>query len=286
MTGEKQARNLGPIGVFDSGYGGLTILRELAKALPGHDFAYLGDNARSPYGSRSFETIRRYTLQAVTRLFALGCPLVVLACNTASARALRTLQQRDLPEIAPDRRVLGILRPTTEEAGRLSRTGHVGILGTEGTVRSESYPIEIGEFFPEVRVSQQACPLWVPFVENGETSGEAVEWFVRRDVGRLMAQDPEIDTVILACTHYPLLKDLIEKALPEGVKAVSQGELVAEKLVDYLERHPEIDKRVSKNGSLRFYTTEQPEFFDKRGGIFFGAPVRSEHIEIEGAPNP
>ena len=285
MRSEKQARNLGPIGVFDSGYGGLTILRELAKALPGHDFAYLGDNARSPYGSRSFETIRRYTLQAVTRLFALGCPLVVLACNTASARALRTLQQRDLPKIAPDRRVLGILRPTTEEAGRLSRTGHVGILGTEGTVRSESYPIEIGEFFPEVRVSQQACPLWVPFVENGETSGEAVEWFVRRDVGRLMAQDPEIDAVILACTHYPLLMDLIEKALPEGVKAVSQGELVAKKLVDYLKRHPEIDERLSKTGSRRFYTTEQPEFFDKRGGIFFGQPVHSEHVEIEGAPN-
>ncbi len=285
MRSEKQARNLGPIGVFDSGYGGLTILRELAKALPGHDFAYLGDNARSPYGSRSFETIRRYTLQAVTRLFALGCPLVVLACNTASARALRTLQQRDLPEIAPDRRVLGILRPTTEEAGRLSRTGHVGILGTEGTVRSESYPIEIGEFFPEVRVSQQACPLWVPFVENGETSGEAVEWFVRRDVGRLMAQDPEIDAVILACTHYPLLMDLIEKALPEGVKAVSQGKLVAKKLVDYLKRHPEIDERLSKTGSRRFYTTEQPEFFDKRGGIFFGQPVHSEHVEIEGAPN-
>ena len=285
MRSEKQARNLGPIGVFDSGYGGLTILRELAKALPGHDFAYLGDNARSPYGSRSFETIRRYTLQAVTRLFALGCPLVILACNTASARALRTLQQRDLPKIAPDRRVLGILRPTTEEAGRLSRTGHVGILGTEGTVRSESYPIEIGEFFPEVRVSQQACPLWVPFVENGETSGEAVEWFVRRDVERLMAQDPEIDAVILACTHYPLLMDLIEKALPEGVKAVSQGELVAEKLVDYLKRHPEIDERLSKTGSRRFYTTEQPEFFDKRGGIFFGQPVHSEHVEIEGAPN-
>ncbi len=271
----------GPVGVFDSGYGGLTILRELRRALPDRDFVYLGDNARSPYGPRSFETVRRYSRQAVEWLFGRGCPLVVLACNTASARALRTIQQRDLPGLAPDRRVLGILRPTSEEAGNLTKNGHLGILGTEGTVRSGSYPVEIARFFPDVKVSQQACPLWVPFVENGETSGEAVEWFVRRDIGRLMAQDPEIDAVVLGCTHYPLLLPLIEKCLPEGVRAVPQGELVAAKLVDYLKRHPEMDERVSSGGEIAFFTTEQPDFFDRRAAFFFGEPLSSAHVELE-----
>lgn len=271
---------MGPIGVFDSGYGGLTILRELVKALPQTDFVYLGDNARSPYGSRSFDTIHHYTRQAVEKLFALGAPLVIVACNTASARALRNIQQQDLPQIAPDRRVLGVLRPTTEEAGNFTRSGHIGILGTEGTVRSGSYSIEIAHLFPQLKVFQQACPLWAPMVENGEIEGAGVEWFIRRDLERLFAQERKIDSLLLACTHYPLLLPLIERSLPSTVRIVQQGPLVAQKLVDYLSRHPEMVERIAQNGKRSFLTTEVAELFEKRATRFFGEPIKAVRISL------
>ena len=257
------------IGVFDSGFGGLTILHELRKALPEYDFTYLGDNARAPYGSRTFETIYRYTLEAVKALFNRGCPLVILACNTASARALRTIQQHDLPKIAPSNRVLGIIRPTAEEAGSFSKTGHLGVLGTAGTVISGSYPLEIGHFFPQLKVTQQACPLWATLVENGEIESEGARFFVKRDIERLLLKDPEIDAILLACTHYPLLLPVIQSVVPQGVRVVSQGEIVAQKTKDYLKRHPEIEKRLTRQGKVEFLTTDTPEFFS-RGAIFFG----------------
>jgi glutamate racemase len=266
------------IGVFDSGFGGLTILRELRRKLPQYDFMYLGDNARAPYGSRTFETIYRYTLESVKALFDKGCPLVILACNTASARALRTIQQNDLPEIAPENRVLGIIRPTAEEMGKFSKTGHIGILGTAGTVASGSYPIEIAHFFPRLRVTQLACPIWVPIVENGEAASEGARFFVKRDVDRLLAQDPEIDTVLLACTHYPLLLNLIREALPAGVHAVPQGEIVAAKTADYLARHPEMDSRLEKHGEMRYFTTDTPEFFEKGAGLFGETQISAETL--------
>ena len=236
------------IGVFDSGFGGLTILRNLQKVLPEYDYLYLGDNARAPYGSRSFETIFRYTLQAVRELFSRGCPLVILACNTASAKALRSIQQDVLPYEFPDKRVLGIVRPTAEEIGKFSKSGHIGIFGTAGTVSSGSYLIEINHFYPELKVTQHACPMWVPLVEYGERESEGARFFVKKDVDALLAQDPDIDTVLLACTHYPLLEGAIRAALPENVKLVFQGDIVSEKTVDYLKRHPEMDARLTKNG--------------------------------------
>ncbi len=257
------------IGVFDSGFGGLTIFHELRKALPEYDFTYLGDNARAPYGSRTFETIYRYTLEAVKALFDRGCPLVILACNTASARALRSIQQNDLPKIAPNNRVLGIIRPTAEVAGTFSKTGHLGILGTAGTVVSGSYPIEIGHFFPQLKVTQQACPLWATLVENGEIESEGTRFFVKRDIDTLLSKDPEIDAILLACTHYPLLLPVIQQIVPSGVKVVSQGEIVALKTVEYLKRHSEIEKRLSRGGKVEFLTTDTPEFFCK-GATFFG----------------
>ena len=257
------------IGVFDSGFGALTIFHELRKALPAYDFVYLGDNARAPYGSRPFETIYRYTLEAVKALFRMGCPLVILACNTASARALRTIQQKDLPQIAPENRVLGIIRPTAEEADSFSRTGHLGILGTAGTVVSGSYPLEIHRFFPQLTVTQQACPLWATLVENGEVNSEGTRYFVKRDIDRLLAQDPKIDAMLLACTHYPLLYPVIREVAPPEVRIISQGEIVAKKTVDYLNRHPEIEKRLTRGGKVDFFTTDTPEFFSK-GANFFG----------------
>lgn len=257
------------IGVFDSGFGGLTILRDLRKALPQYDYLYLGDNARAPYGSRSFETIYRYTLQAVRELFNRGCPLVIIACNTASAKALRSIQQQVLPVEFPDRRVLGIIRPTAEEIGKFSKTGHIGILGTTGTVSSGSYLLEIRHFFPELVVNQHACPMWVPIVEYGERGTEGARFFVKKEVDALMAEDPEIDTVLLACTHYPLLKDEIEAALPPRVKLVIQGDIVAAKTVDYLNRHPEMEVRLSKGGDCSFLTTDIANFFEK-GAFLFG----------------
>ena len=232
------------IGVFDSGFGGLTILRNLQKALPQYDYLYLGDNARAPYGSRSFETIFRYTLQAVRELFSRGCPLVILACNTASAKALRSIQQDVLPYEFPDKRVLGIVRPTAEEIGKFSHSGHIGIFGTAGTVSSGSYLIEIKHFYPELQVTQHACPMWVPLVEYGERESEGAKFFVKKDIDALLAEDPEIDTLLLACTHYPLLEGAIRAALPEKVRLVFQGDIVAEKTVDYLRRHPEMENRL------------------------------------------
>lgn len=267
-----------PIGVFDSGYGGLTILREFVRYLPSHDFIYLGDNARAPYGPRSFETVYAYTLEAVKALFAMGCPLVVLACNTSSAKALRTIQQKDLPQMDPVRRVLGVLRPTAEIVDRLTRTRHVGIVGTEGTVASESYLLEIGKLFPEIVVVQEACPMWVPLVENEEISGPGTDYFVEKHVNHLLSMDPGIDAIILGCTHYPLLMDTIMKYVPPHVTVVSQDRIVAESLADYLRRHPEMESRLTKNGTLRFLTTETAGVFERRAGIFFQKPVRAEKI--------
>ncbi|MCQ2062468.1 MAG: glutamate racemase [Fibrobacter sp.] len=257
------------IGVFDSGFGGLTILRDLQKALPQYDFLYLGDNARAPYGSRSFETIYRYTLESVRELFRRGCPLVILACNTASARALRSIQQQVLPVEFPDRRVLGIIRPTAEEIGGFSKTGHVGVFATAGTVSSRSYVIEIEHFFPQLKVTQHACPMWVPLVENGECDTEGAQFFVKKDVEALLKEDPEIDAVLLACTHYPLLERQIRAALPSHVRLVFQGDIVAAKTVDYLKRHPEMEVRLSKGGKTEFLTSDTAKFF-KKGAFLFG----------------
>lgn len=278
MSQEKN--NSGPIGVFDSGFGGLTVLKEIVKKLPAYDYIYLGDNARAPYGTRSFETVYHYTLECVKQLFSQGCRLVIIACNTASAKALRNIQQKDLPHLDPKRRVLGVIRPTTELVGKITKTGHVGVLGTNGTVTSNSYPIEIGKFFPLVKVYQQACPMWVPLVENHEAGSEGADFFIRKDLQALFAQSDKIDTVILGCTHYPLLTEKIKKYLPGGTKLISQGELVAESLADYLQRHPEIETKCSKHGSLHFYTTDSPENFDKGASIFFGKEVKSEHLSL------
>ena len=266
------------IGVFDSGFGGLTILRDLRRRLPEYDYLYLGDNARAPYGSRSYETIYRYTLQAVRELFARGCPLVILACNTASARALRSIQQQVLPFEFPDRRVLGIIRPTAEEVGRFTRTGHVGIFATAGTVLSGSYPLEINHFYPDLMVTQHACPMWVPLVEYGESGTEGAQFFVQKEVDSLLAQDPQIDAVLLACTHYPLLEREIRNALPENVRIIFQGDIVAEKTVDYLRRHPEMEKRLTKNGKADFLTTDTAKFFEKGANLFGMANISAESL--------
>lgn len=266
------------IGVFDSGFGGLTILKDLQKVLPEYDYLYLGDNARAPYGSRSFETIYRYTLQAVRELFSRGCPLVILACNTASARALRSIQQDVLPFEFPDRRVLGIIRPTAEEAGNFSQTGHIGIFATAGTVSSGSYNIEINRFFPNLKVTQHACPMWVPLVEYGERGTEGAQFFVQKEVDALMKEDPEIDAVLLACTHYPLLEAEIRKALPAGVRPVFQGDIVAHKTVDYLKRHPEIENRLTKTGKTSFLTTDTAKFFEKGANLFGMSDICAESL--------
>jgi glutamate racemase len=269
-----------PIGVFDSGYGGLTVLKELVGRLPQYDYIYLGDNARTPYGNRSFETVYQYTLQCVQWLFDQGCPLVILACNTASAKALRTIQQLDLPRIAPQNRVLGVIRPTTEVVGQYTRSGKVGILATRGTVLSQSYPIEIAKFFPDVQVVQQPCPLWVPLIENNEHNKPGADYFVKTYIRELLARCAEIDTVVLACTHYPLLKDKIAACLPPGSRLISQGEIVAGSLADYLQRHPEIERRCSKGGHVNFYTTDSTEDFDSHASIFYGKDLRSNHVVL------
>jgi glutamate racemase len=269
-----------PIGVFDSGYGGLTVLKELVSKLPQYDFIYLGDNARAPYGTRSFEAVYQYTLQSVKWFFEMGCPMVILACNTASAKALRTIQQRDLPEINDNKRVLGVIRPTSEIIGNFSRTGRVGILATRGTVQSGSYPIEIKKFFPDIRVFQQASPMWVPLVENNEHEGPGADYFVKKDIDRLLAQEKGIDTVLLACTHYPLMRKKIRQFLPASVEILAQGEIVADSLADYLRRHPEMDSRCSKNGRRAFFTTDSTEDFDRQAGIFYGEPLQSKHIRL------
>ncbi|MCU0442118.1 MAG: glutamate racemase [Bacteroidia bacterium] len=270
----------GPIGVFDSGYGGLTVLKELVQKLPEYDYVYLGDNARAPYGTRSFEAIYEYTLQCVKKLFELGCPLVILACNTASAKALRTIQQKDLPLLQPQNRVLGIIRPTAEVVGQYTQSNHIGVVGTTGTITSESYVLEIGKLFPQLTVTQEACPMWVPLVENNEMNNEGARYFVKQHVNQLLQKDPLIDTLLLGCTHYPLLMPLIEQALPPHVKVLSQGTIVANSLADYLQRHPEMQTRLTQKGERTFLTTDTNEQFNKQGTLFWGAPIVSQQVHV------
>lgn len=270
-----------PIGVFDSGYGGLTVLKEIVGRLPQYDYLYLGDNARSPYGPRSFETVYEYTLQCVKWLFAQGCPLVVLACNTASAKALRSIQQKDLPLIDPEKRVLGVIRPTAEVIGNYSLSGELGVLATAGTVLSGSYLLEIEKFFPQARVYQEACPMWVPLVENNEYQSEGADYFIKKNINHLLGQSAGIDTLLLACTHYPLLLNKIRAVVPEGITILSQGEIVAASLEDYLVRHPEIASKCSTGGQYRFYTTDSTEDFDNHATVFFGKAVSSSHLDLE-----
>jgi glutamate racemase len=272
--------NQHPIGIFDSGYGGLTVLKEITAKLPQYDYIYLGDNARSPYGTRSFETVYEYTLECVQWFFKQGCPLVILACNTASAKALRSIQQNDLEKIDPAKRVLGVIRPTTEIIGQYTKTGHIGILATTGTVISNSYPIEIEKFYPELNVFQEACPMWVPLVENNEYKDEGADYFIQKNINNLLQRSGSIDTILLACTHYPLLMEKIKKAVPEHVTVLSQGEIVANSLKQYLEKHPAIEENCSKNGQISFYTTDSAEDFDNHAAIFYGKPVQSTHLSL------
>jgi glutamate racemase len=268
------------IGVFDSGYGGLTVLKSLVKALPELHFVYLGDNARAPYGDRSFDTVYHYTLDCVNWLFDHDCDLVILACNTASAKALRQIQQVDLPLRNDNKRVLGVLRPTTESVGQFTQSKHVGILGTTGTIKSDSYKIEIAKFFPEIQVSQEACPIWVHLVENDLLNVEGTDFFVNDHIQRLLEKDNQVDAILLACTHYPLLLDSIQKAVPQNVRIISQGDLVAEKLVDYLKRHPEFANNILKDGQREFFTTDQFNDFDAKAGKFYGQSVFAKRVEI------
>ena len=269
-----------PIGVFDSGYGGLTVLKEITAKLPQYDYLYLGDNARSPYGTRSFETVYEYTLQCVKWFFSQGCPLVILACNTASAKALRSIQQNDLAKIDASKRVLGVIRPTTEVIGKFTTTGHVAILATNGTVISNSYPIEIEKFYPGIKVFQEACPMWVPLVENNEYNSPGADYFIQKNINNLLQQSADIDTILLACTHYPLLIDKIKKAVPDNVTVLSQGEIVADSLENYLQKHPKMEEKCSKNGQIAFFTTDSPEDFDNHAAVFYGKPVISKHLSL------
>ena len=271
----------GPIGVFDSGYGGLTILSKFRELLPQYDYLYLGDNARTPYGTRSFEVVYEFTLQAVRRLFELGCPLVILACNTASAKALRSIQQNDLPYLDPTRRVLGVIRPTVECIGEITHTRHVGLLATSGTVKSESYPLEIRKLFPDIKVTGVACPLWVPLVENNEADSEGADYFVRKYIDTLLCKGPEIDTIILGCTHYPLLLNKIRQFTPPHIRLVTQGEYVSRSLKDYLFRHPEMDERCLKNARCEFLTTESVEKFRESASLFLHQDVHVRSITLE-----
>ena len=269
-----------PIGVFDSGYGGLTVLKAIVERLPSYDYLYFGDNARTPYGNRSFDTVYEYTLQSVKWVFQKGCPLIILACNTASAKALRSIQQRNLPKLGDNKRVLGVIRPSAEVIGNYSKTKKVGILGTNGTVESLSYPLEMEKFFPEVEVYQHACPLWVPLVENNEYSSPGADYFIQKDINELLNNAPGIDTILLACTHYPLLTGKINKYIPKNVHLISQGEIVAASLENYLFRHPEIEEKCSKNGQIQFYTTDSVKDFDKHSAIFFGKQLVSKHVDL------
>lgn len=270
-----------PIGIFDSGYGGLTVFRSIADKLPQYDYIYLGDNARAPYGNRSFETVYEYTLECVKWFFEHGCPLVIIACNTASAKALRNIQQKDLPQINPDNRVLGVIRPSAEEIGTFTQTKKVGILATKGTVTSGSYLKEIANFYPGLEVFQHACPLWVPFVESGDYKSHAIDAIIENDLEQLFSQDKAIDTVLLACTHYPLLKDKIEKYLPENVKLIAQGPIVANSLAGYLQRHTALDDRLTKGGARLFYTTDDAGDFEEHATTFFGEAVKAQHVHLE-----
>ena len=270
-----------PIGVFDSGYGGLTILNKFRELLPQYDYIYLGDNARTPYGTRSFEVVYNFTLQAVCKLFEFGCPLVILACNTASAKALRSIQQNDLPHIDPNRRVLGVIRPTVECIGEFTQSRHIGLLATAGTVKSESYPLEIRKLYPDIQVTAVACPLWVPLVENNEYASPGADYFVKKYIDQLLDQDPEIDTIILGCTHYPLLINKIRLFTPPHIRLIAQGEHVAGSLKKYLQRHPEMKSRCTANGTCEFLTTESTEKFKESASIFLHENVHVKSIVLE-----
>lgn len=277
----KQSHNTaGPIGIFDSGYGGLTVLRQIRQLMPEYDYLYLGDNARAPYGTRSFEVVYQFTLQAVSRLFSMGCPLVVLACNTASAKALRTIQQNDLPTIDPTRRVLGVIRPTAECIGNITQSRHIGIFATPGTIRSQTYDIEIGKLFPDIKVTGQACPMWVPLIENGEYRDDGADYFVRKYINQLLSRAPDIDAIILGCTHYPLLYDKIRHFTPSDIRLISQGEYVAKSLADYFGRHRDMESRITRNGRIRFLTTENPTSFSDNATCFLGSSVEAERVSL------
>lgn len=280
-TSNKQKKQSSPIGIFDSGYGGLTILDKIRKELPQYDYIYLGDNARSPYGTRSFEVVYRYTLECVEKLFEMGCHLVILACNTASAKALRTIQQNDLPRIDPSRRVLGVIRPTVEALNLITKTNHIGILATSGTVQSDSYPLEIAKLHKDIIVSQEACPMWVPLIENREYMSPGAEYFIYKNISQLISQDKDIDTIILGCTHYPLIEEQIKSHLARSINVISQGDIVAKSLADYLLRHPEIAIKCSKNGSIKYFSTESVGKFKSLASIFLKEAIDAEHIDIE-----
>ena len=277
MEFDKLERTSGAIGVFDSGYGGLTILEKIREQMPEYDYIYLGDNARTPYGPRSFEVVYEFTLQAVMKLFELGCPLVILACNTASAKALRSIQQINLPTIDATRRVLGVIRPTVECIGDLTQTSHVGVLATTGTIKSESYQLEIKKLFPDIKVTGEACPMWVPLVENNEFNTIGADYFIQKHINNLLEKDPLIDSIILGCTHYPLLLEKIKQFVPSHIRIIAQGEYVAQSLQDYLTRHPEMNDRCSKNGTCKFLTTESKNKFEESASIF----LRQDDIAVE-----
>ncbi len=271
-----------PIGIFDSGIGGLTVFRSIAERLPQYDYIYLGDNSRAPYGNRSFSTIHQYTWECVQWLCAQGCPLIILACNTASAKALRTIQQRDMPGLYDDKRVLGVIRPTAEVIGNYTKSGSIGVLGTKGTVQSESYAIEIGKFFPDVQVYQQACSLWVPLIESGEYDKPGADYYVQQYLDELLNRSADIDTILLACTHYPLLQEKIKTHLPENIQVVAQGDIIAAGLEAYLHRHPEIDSQITKNGNRHFFTSsDDTSDFDQHASLFFSSPVKSEFVSLK-----
>ncbi len=283
MKQNEENNNAGPIGVFDSGYGGLSVLREIQRRLPQYDYLYLGDNARAPYGTRSFDIVYKFTLEAVKYMFERGCRLVILACNTASAKALRSIQQNDLPKLDPTRRVLGVIRPTVEKVGEITRTGHIGLVGTPGTVKSHSYDLEIAKLYPDYRLYSQPCPMWVPLVEYKEFDSPGADYFVKQELDRLIERQPKIDTLILGCTHYPLLYDKIVKYVPEGVNIISQGKITADSLADYLKRHPEMESRCSKGGVTTYMTTENPEKFADLASVFLDREVEAYHADVAGA---
>ncbi|WP_343606320.1 glutamate racemase [Fluviicola sp.] len=270
----------GPIGVFDSGYGGLTVLKEIREKLPEYDFLYLGDNARAPYGSRSFDVIYDYTWQAVQALFEKGCSLVILACNTASAKALRNIQRLKLPELHPDKRVLGVIRPSTEELDKHTKTKHVGVLATEGTIRSNSYEIELAKFAPDLVVNQHACPMWVPLIENNQFDTPGGIYFIQEDLVQILDKDPKIDTILLACTHYPILIEQVRKLLPPQVEVLAQGKIVAESLADYLDRHPEMVEKCTQNGTVTYLTTENARIFSEKASSMMNDEIVAEHLTL------
>lgn len=269
-----------PIGIFDSGFGGLTVFKSILNIMPQYDYLYLGDNARAPYGNRSFETIYEYTLEAVKWLFDKGCPLVILACNTASAKALRSIQQKNKLLLGNDRRVLGVIRPTAEVIGNYTKSKSIGILGTTGTIQSGSYLLEIEHFFPDLIVSQKDCPLWVPLIENGEYKNQGTKYFIYNDIDLLLQKDAHIDTLLLACTHYPLIQNIIQEYVTNRISVINQGDIIANSLANYLQRHPEIETQITKHGKEVYYTTDDPKNFDKHGSDFLGKSINSKFTEL------